>query len=42
MGVVLVKVTISILKYHNQNQVGDERVYSAYISQPIGEAKART
>lgn len=35
MGVVLVRVTISVMKYHNQNQVGGERVYSAYISQPI-------
>lgn len=34
MGVVLVRVTISVMKYHNRNQVGDERVYSAYISQP--------
>ena len=34
IGVVIVMVTISVLKYHNRNQVGDERVYSAYISQP--------
>jgi hypothetical protein len=29
---VLVRVTIAVMKHHDQNQVGEEKVYSIYTS----------